>query len=115
MHHPAGTRSYDLKHLGDLPKVPFVSARGPQWDYDFGCLLAYDASVDGVLAQAWKSVQNKKAFRQPIAPRLACAFAANRGSSAKQDDFHLQIVRRCCFLVTSRNRFLCSNSVAAMR
>ena len=39
--------------------LPFVAARtsgqkvAPAWDYDFACLLAYDASRDGTLRDAW--------------------------------------------------------------
>ena len=29
------------------------------WDYDYSCLLAYDASRNGVLAKAWETVNSK--------------------------------------------------------
>jgi hypothetical protein len=32
------------------------------WDYDFGCLLAYDASPKASLLQAWNSVHAKRLF-----------------------------------------------------
>jgi hypothetical protein len=32
------------------------------WDYDYGCLLAYDASDDGILKKAWASVTHKSEF-----------------------------------------------------
>jgi hypothetical protein len=32
------------------------------WGYDYGCLLAYDASVDGVLQKAWNAVAVKRLF-----------------------------------------------------
>lgn len=32
------------------------------WDYDFGCLLAYDASRDGILKKLWASVVQKQEF-----------------------------------------------------
>ena len=32
------------------------------WDYEFGCLLAYDASLDGVLKKIWTSVSQKNEF-----------------------------------------------------
>ena len=35
--------------------LPYVAPEkhGPAWDYDFSCLLAYDASRDGTLKAAW--------------------------------------------------------------
>jgi hypothetical protein len=32
------------------------------WGYDFGCLIAYDASEGGYLADAWKSVSHNDTF-----------------------------------------------------
>jgi hypothetical protein len=26
------------------------------WDYDYACLLAYDASIDGSLQKAWNTI-----------------------------------------------------------
>jgi hypothetical protein len=53
---------YEAGHYRGLPKVPPLSAEKPGWDYEFGCLLAYDASDDGVLTAAWNTVTNKQAF-----------------------------------------------------
>jgi len=53
---------YEAAHYRGLPKVPSKSTGEPEWDYDFGCLLAYDASDGGTLEAAWKSVRNKSAF-----------------------------------------------------
>jgi hypothetical protein len=41
---------------------PSHDPRDPGWDYDFGCLIAYDASEDGVLKRAWDSVMSKDMF-----------------------------------------------------
>jgi hypothetical protein len=53
---------YEAAHYRGLPKVSALSAEKPGWDYEFGCLLAYDASDDGVLTAAWNSVTSKKTF-----------------------------------------------------
>jgi hypothetical protein len=46
--------------------LPFVAARKskPAWDYDYACLLAYDASEKGSLKSAWDSLNEncKKGF-----------------------------------------------------
>jgi hypothetical protein len=47
--------------------LPYVEPRKPSmpaWDYDFACLLAYDASSDGSLKRAWDRLDNqvKRAF-----------------------------------------------------
>jgi hypothetical protein len=34
----------------------------PGWDYDYGCLLAYDASEGGLLKEAWDGVMCKDTF-----------------------------------------------------
>jgi hypothetical protein len=39
------------------------------WDYEFACVLAYDASPDGVLLQAWHSL--------PATVKSACWTGAN--------------------------------------
>jgi len=31
----------------------------PAWDYDYSCLLAYDASIEGNLRQAWEELDQK--------------------------------------------------------
>ena len=38
-----------------LPAVP-DNGKGRAWDYDFACLLAYDASPDGSLKKAWDEI-----------------------------------------------------------
>lgn len=38
-----------------LSNVP-ESATHPAWEYDFSCLLAYDATLDGSLIQAWREI-----------------------------------------------------------
>ena len=53
---------YEAAYYRGLPKVPSVTAYEPEWNFEFGCLLAYDASSDGVLEEAWNSVRNKSAF-----------------------------------------------------
>jgi hypothetical protein len=52
---------YEAAYYRGLPKVAPHPAK-PGWDYDYGCLLAYDASDDGVLTSAWRSVKSKNAF-----------------------------------------------------
>lgn len=46
-----------------LPKTESVGNR-PGWNYDFACLLAYDASPDGTLFDAWNQLDKsvKKGF-----------------------------------------------------
>jgi hypothetical protein len=39
------------------------------WDYDFACVMAYDATPDGVLLNAWESL--------PTKVRSACWTGAN--------------------------------------
>jgi hypothetical protein len=41
-----------------LPYVP-PNRSGISWDYDFSCLLAYDASDNGSLLSAWKNLPEK--------------------------------------------------------
>jgi hypothetical protein len=41
-------------YLG-LPRLP-ESKKSPGWNYEFACVLAYDASRDGVLMKAWRSL-----------------------------------------------------------
>jgi hypothetical protein len=41
-----------------LPYVPAMKDY-PSWDYDYACLLACDASPDGMLYQSWKSLPQK--------------------------------------------------------
>jgi len=46
------TNIYQAFFYRGLPYVPARKA-SPAWDYDFACLLAYDASESGTLKQAW--------------------------------------------------------------
>ena len=41
-------------YLG-MPSVPSKGAK-PAWDYDYACLLAFDASEHGTLRDAWKAL-----------------------------------------------------------
>lgn len=41
-----------------LPYVP-PTKRYPSWDYNYACLLAFDASPDGTLHQSWESLPPK--------------------------------------------------------
>jgi hypothetical protein len=54
--------AYEVMFYRGLPVTPPSSDGDPGWDYDFGCLLAYDASDFGVLAQSWASVNAKECF-----------------------------------------------------
>jgi hypothetical protein len=47
---------YEVFYYLGLPKVPKRSTYAA-WDYDFGCLLAGDASDEGSLYSAWKRVR----------------------------------------------------------
>jgi hypothetical protein len=38
-----------------LPRMPEIPAHAA-WDYDYACFLAYDATEDGTLSQAWRSL-----------------------------------------------------------
>jgi hypothetical protein len=51
-----------------LPRLP-ATTRHAAWDYEFACVLAYDATPDGVLLQAWKSL--------PDSVKSACWTGAN--------------------------------------
>jgi hypothetical protein len=42
-----------------LPYVPSKGPSLPAWDYEFACLLAYDASDDGSLKKAWDGLETK--------------------------------------------------------
>jgi hypothetical protein len=41
-----------------LPYVPRTK-RNPSWDYEYACLLAFDASPNGTLQQSWESLPPK--------------------------------------------------------
>jgi hypothetical protein len=44
-------------YLG-LPHRP-TDAKHAAWDYDYASLLAFDASPDGVLAAAWREINER--------------------------------------------------------
>ncbi len=50
---------YQCFYYRGLPFVP-KSGTHPPWDYDYACLLAYDASDDGNLSLAWKQLNKNK-------------------------------------------------------
>jgi hypothetical protein len=64
---------YEVMHYRGLPRVAPRSTNDPGWDYDYGCLFAYDASEDGVLASTWKSVVSKEAFWDGANVRHDCS------------------------------------------
>jgi hypothetical protein len=49
---------YQCFYYRGLPIVPEAEKR-PAWDYEYACLLAYDASGNGTLTRAWESVGPK--------------------------------------------------------
>lgn len=54
--------AYETMFYRGLPLTPPRTPLEPSWDYDYGCLLACDASDDGLLENVWKSVRCKSAF-----------------------------------------------------
>lgn len=52
---------YETCFYRGLPFVPEAPPK-PAWDYEFGCLIAYDASESGDLRKAWDSVIPKSKF-----------------------------------------------------
>ena len=54
--------AYEAMFYRGLPSVAARNTHEPSWDYDYGCLLAYDASDDGILESVWRSVRCKGAF-----------------------------------------------------
>lgn len=53
---------YEAMHYRGLPNVASRTDKDQGWGYDYGCLLAYDASDDGILASTWQAVVAKEAF-----------------------------------------------------
>jgi hypothetical protein len=51
-----------------LPRLPETNGHAA-WDYEFACVLAYDATPDGVMLQAWESL--------PTSVKSACWTGAN--------------------------------------
>jgi hypothetical protein len=41
-----------------LAKLPATKTH-PAWDYDYACVLAYDATQEGTLVQAWDGLRSK--------------------------------------------------------
>lgn len=52
------TEIYQAFFYRGLPYVP-PKGNSPAWDYDFACLLAYDASEDGSLKHAWGGLEKE--------------------------------------------------------
>jgi hypothetical protein len=50
---------YQCFYYRGLPFVPKTDTH-PAWEYDYACLLAYDASDDGNLNLAWKELNKNK-------------------------------------------------------
>jgi hypothetical protein len=53
---------YEVVHYRGQPAASPEYAATTRWGYDYGCLLAYDASEDGLFQQAWSSVGSKRLF-----------------------------------------------------
>jgi hypothetical protein len=53
---------YEAAFYRGLPPATSRDAAKPGWGYDFGCLIAYDASHRGYLREAWSSVASKHLF-----------------------------------------------------
>ncbi len=49
---------YQCFYYRGQPKVP-ASGKHTEWDYDYACLVVYDASESGSLVKAWKCVDAK--------------------------------------------------------
>lgn len=50
------TNLYQAFFYRGLPKTLARRKGGADWDYDYACLLAFDASKDGTLLGAWKAL-----------------------------------------------------------
>jgi hypothetical protein len=53
---------YEAAFYRGLPSAPAKNSFEPSWDYEYGCLMAYDASDNGALENAWDSVKCKSVF-----------------------------------------------------
>jgi hypothetical protein len=53
------TDLYQAFFYRGLPKVNPTKRGHPAWDYDYACLLAFDASPNGTLATAWNTLETK--------------------------------------------------------
>jgi len=47
---------YEAFFYRGLPRVEASKRGHPKWDYDYACLLAYDASPNGTLLNAWDAL-----------------------------------------------------------
>jgi len=58
------TDIYQAFFYRGLPRVDATKRGHPEWDYDYACLLAYDASPSGTLTAAWDALEAavKKSF-----------------------------------------------------
>jgi hypothetical protein len=54
--------AYEVMFYRGLPSVSARLPNDPGWKYEFGCLLAYDASDQGILKKTWASVTRKNLF-----------------------------------------------------
>ena len=52
---------YEIFYYRGLPYSPGGTTTA-DWNYDYGCLIAYDASPQGHLVRAWDSVVSKDCF-----------------------------------------------------
>jgi hypothetical protein len=52
------TNIYQAFFYRSLPRIDGTAKR-PAWDYDYGCLLACDASPEGTLRAAWDGLSTK--------------------------------------------------------
>jgi hypothetical protein len=52
------TNIYQAFFYRGLARIPETSRR-PAWDYDYACVLAYDATPDGSMLQAWDGLRPK--------------------------------------------------------
>jgi hypothetical protein len=46
---------YETFYYLSMPSIPAAKTH-PAWNYDFGCFLAFDASVEGGLYKTWNSI-----------------------------------------------------------
>jgi hypothetical protein len=58
------TGIYEAVFYRGLPRMDAANPEHPKWDYDYACLLAYDASPCGTLIAAWNALgeEVKKSF-----------------------------------------------------
>ena len=57
------TDIYQAFFYRGLPSLPAAKKR-PDWNYDYACLMAYDASTLGTLSSAWRDLplQTRRSF-----------------------------------------------------